>query len=330
MIRRPRVLARAAGWVHNQLDRRLFRIRRQERYPVRLPQRRIFVLPTPAGLSFALTLLAMLLASINYTLSLGFALTFLLAGLGLASLFHAFRNLLGLELRAGHTERATVGEPARFEIVLSDSAHRPRPALEVRASAAVCTVHVLPGGEACARLDVPTRQRGWLSIGRVTVETRYPLGLVRAWSVLTPEHQVLVYPAPEADAPAPPAGPSGLDGSAGEQPGDEDFSGLREHQAGDSPRRIAWKAVARSDTLVSKAFVSASGAAPCFDWQQLPPQLGTEARLSRLARWVLDAAAAGQRYTLVLPGITLGPGRDALHRERCLEALALYPAVPAP
>ena len=42
----------------------------------------------------------MLLTSLNYALSLGFVVTFLLAGLVAAALLHTFRNLAGIELRA--------------------------------------------------------------------------------------------------------------------------------------------------------------------------------------------------------------------------------------
>jgi hypothetical protein len=47
---------------------------------------------------FALTLLLMLLASINYQLNLGYALTFLLAGSGLVSMHLTHGTLRGLTL----------------------------------------------------------------------------------------------------------------------------------------------------------------------------------------------------------------------------------------
>ena len=37
--------------------------------------------------------------------------------------------------------------------------------------------------------------------------------------------------------------------------GDEDFSGLRDYREGDSPRLIAWKHLARSDTQIGRAHV---------------------------------------------------------------------------
>ena len=52
-----------------------------ERGPVFLSQRRVYILPTRQGALFGAALLLMLIGSINYQLSLGFILTFLLAGM---------------------------------------------------------------------------------------------------------------------------------------------------------------------------------------------------------------------------------------------------------
>ena len=48
----------------------------------------------------------------------------------------------------------------------------------------------------------------------------------------------------------------------------------------------------------------------------------TEARLSRLCAWVLQADRIGARYGLRLPGREIAPDEGPNHRQRCLEALA--------
>lgn len=321
--------AGAAGrFLLRQIDRRLFRIRPAEPFVIRLGQRRIFVLPTRAGLAFGATLFAMLLASINYTLSLGFALTFFLTGIGTASLFHAFRNLLRLEIRGGAAPPVHCGEPAHFELMLLNADNRPRPSIRVFNDESSVALDIAPESTACARLTRSTRQRGWLAAGRITVETLYPLGLIRAWSVFTPAQPVLVYPALETHGPAAARISDGQD-AMGSDGGEDEFAGLREHHASDSPRRVAWKSVARTGTLVSKHFAGGSGAPQVFDWHALPPGLDTETRLQRLARWVTDAAHQNHRYTLVLPGQAFGPGHDDRHLRQCLQALALFDAKPA-
>ncbi|HQU89912.1 MAG: DUF58 domain-containing protein [Zoogloeaceae bacterium] len=305
------------------IDRRLFRIRPAEALPIRLPQRRIFILPTRAGLVFGLTLFAMLLASINYTLSLGFALTFLLAGLGIASIFHAFRTLLQLEIKAGAAPPVHCGEPAIFGLNIGHHGKTPREAIHIRTAHATARVDLPPDSHATVTLSAPTTRRGWQPVGRVVIDTVFPLGLIRAWSVLTPDLKVLVYPTLESRPPPPPAS-AGLSGQAYTASGDDEFAGLRAHRPTDSPRQIAWKAVARSGTLVSKHFQGGAGGSQVFDWHQLPPALAEEARLHRLARWVVDAAQNDARWTLILPGMQLGPDRGAQHRHLCLRSLALF------
>ena len=77
--------------IRSRLQRWLFRVGGPEPAPIRLGQRRIFVLPTGFGLALGLTLLVMLLASINYALSLGFGLTFLIGSVAWISIHHAQR-----------------------------------------------------------------------------------------------------------------------------------------------------------------------------------------------------------------------------------------------
>ena len=73
----------------SQIGRWLFRWQSDGSNPIVLTQRRVFILPTGAGLLFAAMLVVMLLGAINYTLALGHALVFLLAGLGMTGMVHA-------------------------------------------------------------------------------------------------------------------------------------------------------------------------------------------------------------------------------------------------
>ena len=76
----------------------IFRARAPETPPVQLVQRRIFILPTRTGYFFVVVLVLLLIASINYSLSLGFMLTFLLAGMGGVGMLHTFANLVRLSI----------------------------------------------------------------------------------------------------------------------------------------------------------------------------------------------------------------------------------------
>jgi uncharacterized protein (DUF58 family) len=164
------------------------------------------------------------------------------------------------------------------------------------------------------------------------METRYPLGLMRAWSYVQPDMRALVYPTPD-HAPLPPNQPVADSGDAmASGAGADDFAGLRAYEQSDSPRHIAWKAAARGGPLLTKTFSGRAAAELWFDWDRLPVEMGTEARLSRLTRWVLLAQAEGLRFGLRLPGVELPLAQGPTHVERCLEQLALFdlPQSPEP
>lgn len=296
---------------------------------IRLVQRRIYVLPTAAGLGFATALLVMLVASINYHLSLGYGLVFLLGGAAVASIVHAFRNLLGLVIRAGRCTPVFCGEAAGFELVLENPARRRRPALRLRARGEV-TAFELDAEEARGVvLACPTLRRGELALGRTVLETTWPLGLIRAWGVFVPELRCLVYPAPEAAAPALPDGGGEAEGGRrAAHDGDDDFAGLRAHRPADSPRHVAWKILARGGPMLTKQFTALAGSDLVLDWAALPPALDTEQRLSRLSAWLLAAEDSGRPYGLALPGARIAVGRGSAHLHRCLRQLALFGTAP--
>ena len=50
---------------------------------------------------------------------------------------------------------------------------------------------------------------------------------------------------------------------------------------------------------------------------------GTEAKLSRLCAWVLNADKMALDYGLRLPAVQIKPGSGEAHKRQCLEALAL-------
>ena len=290
-----------------------------------LNQRRVFILPTGAGLLYALTLLLMLLGAINYTLALGHALVFLLAGLGLAGMVHTFRNLAWLRLTPGRAEPVFAGELAHFPLHLEHDRRQPRLALEFSTPGnPLVRCDLATAGRATLALPVQAERRGWLPLPRVRLASRYPLGLFVAWSYPAPAMRCLVYPRP-LHLPLPPAAASLVGATRQGDGGQEDFAGLRLRQPADSPRHIAWKAAARDAAapLLVKQFAGGAQTELWLDWAWLPHGLDFEGRLSALTGWVLAADAAGLRYGLRLPDGEIPPASGPAQRQRCLERLAL-------
>lgn len=320
-----------AAWLHAlrrdpRFTRWFYGLRPPERGTIVLGHRRVYIVPTRLGWMYGATLGLLLVGAINYALSLGFVLTFLLAGLGLAGMVHTTRNLARLAISPGRVEPVFADEAAQFRLFLDGRVTFDRPAILVRhlASGTQLVTDVTAGKLADIVLGVPALHRGWLALGRVMLETRYPLGLFRAWSYIEPDTRALVYPRPERTPLPAPLAHADAGAARAQARGSDDFSGLREYQASDSPRHVAWKAVARSEELLTKQFTGESAAELWLDWNDLPHDLGAEARLSRLAGWVLAAEKAGMHYGLRLPGSELAPAQGDAHRAACLQALALH------
>ncbi|MCL1859998.1 MAG: DUF58 domain-containing protein [Proteobacteria bacterium] len=300
---------------------------RPEAAPISLRQGRIYLLPTLPGLAFAGVLAIMLVASINYGISLGYAFAFLLGGIGIASVLCAFRNLLRITIRYGKAESAFPGGNVVFHLLIENPDPRRRPALRLfdTGKRGETSFDLPPNTCVETLLALPAQRRGVLPIGRTVIETRWPLGLVRAWSVLVPDMEALVFPKPEVGSPPPVRPPGDRPADLGSLcPGNEDFAGLRAYRDTDSPRRVAWKVYARDGVMMTKEFSASASGELLFNWDDLPTGLPEEARLSRLATWLLRAGQAEERYALRLPACEFPSARGEAHLRRCLGALARH------
>jgi uncharacterized protein (DUF58 family) len=309
----------------NQLYNWLFQLRGPESGVIVLVQRRVFILPTRQGLVYGAVLLLMLAGSINYNLSLGFVLTFLLGALGVNAMIYTFRNVANLRVSGGRSRPVYAGDTAHFTVNLENSGDSDRYSIGLTRSGKEAEfVDVPPRGTAAVTVGVPAPRRGLLRPGRVTLFTRYPLGLYYAWAYLELDMHCIVYPRPAPPGvPLPVAAANEGEGAARGH-GQEDFSGLRQYHRGDSPRHIAWKVAARDQGLLTKQFSGRADTELWLDWDALPAGLGVEDKLSRLARWVLEAHAAGMSFGLRIPGRTVDIAAGEMQRQHCLEALALF------
>jgi len=304
------------------------RVKPPEESPIVLGQGRVYVLPTRAGLAYGLTLIVLLLGAINYGLSLGYAVTFLLAGLGVMTILETFRNLLGLRLEAARNAPVFAGERAGFTLLLHNDRSSERRRLWLALAGGEPQGVDLPAqGSVAVTLHLAASQRGWLLMPRLNIETRWPLGLIRAFAYCAPEARCLIWPRP-APAGLPLPRGRGTQGSAQSfGRGDEDFAGLRTYQPADPPQHVAWKAAARLGSeagLLTKLFAGAQAESVLLDWFDLPATWDAETRIAQLTRWVLDASAQGRPWGLRLPQRSLPLGQGEEHLARCLEALALF------
>ncbi|KAF7598959.1 MAG: hypothetical protein CGU28_09130 [Candidatus Dactylopiibacterium carminicum] len=300
-----------------------------EPQPIRLRAARIYVFPSRAGFALLITLLVMLIASINYNLSLGYGLVFLLGAVFVLHILHAWRGLHGLELRLAPAEEIFADAQSAWHLQLRNAQRHERAGIVIRSAdgQALGSTDLAANAQALLRLNLPGQPRGLRQPGLLTLETRQPLGWIRAWAHIAPDAPVLVYPAPHGEHPLPSRGQDGGDTGAGlASPQADDFAGLRTFQPGDSLRQVAWKQLARGQGMLTKVFASQQRPECVLDWDALSDEMDIERRLGQLTRWLLEARQHGLRCSLYLPGRRIGPGEDATHYRACLESLALHPA----
>ena len=313
---------------------------RRPRRPVNgvltLDRRHLYILPTRGGVGFAVLLLAMLTTSLNYNISLGFALTFLLSGIGMACMWMAYRNLLDLEISAGPVSPAFAGSEAMVALHVTNRDESARIGLEAKASSTELareagTLTLDGEGIGALAIHVLAPRRGRLALPRVTLSSRFPFGLFRVWSYADFPLTTYVYPTPEIHPPAMPlaAAPDDIDDGRVLSASDEGVDQLRKYRPGDPLHRIAWNHSARTGRWMSRTGQTAHQPTCWIDWNSLPMSMDTEARLSRLCAWVL-AAGDAMEIGLRLPGIEIPPSHGAAHRRICLEALAVWPERRAP
>ena len=301
----------------------LTRPRTPEALPVAFDRHRIYVLPTATGLFFALLLGTMGLGALNFNNNPALLLALLLAGAAQASLIGAHMQLSGVTVGAVSADPVAAGEPLHLKLSLGTHDARVRRGLKVRHGDAATHASFDQAG-ATADLQVPTDRRGLMPVPRIELSTVQPLGLARAWAYVWPAQTLLVYPAPETQAPPLPM-PAGAAGKARVARAGDDLHHLRGYRPGDAPRTVAWKASARRDSLLVREYEQHRSDQLMLDWEATQG-LPYEQRIRRLARWVDDAEREGRRYALRIPGQPALPmGLGPAHRHACLRALALLP-----
>lgn len=320
--------------IRTKIRQTLFLEKAPEPGEITLHQRRVFTLPSKAGLLFILLLIVLYLMATNYSLNLVFGLCYLLIGLMLVNVLQTFRNLAYLKLSASHGAPVFAGETAQFHIHISNPSRIDRYALElscIHIAGSAQMIDLSAQNHSSTALGVVAEKRGYLAMPRLQLQTYFPLGLLRAWSTWLPDCQTLVFPMPELNPPELPFTPGGQ-GDHLAMPGNDDFAGVRSYQAGDPLKHLSWKHIARVDTasggtLVTKQFSGASSPRLAFDFDALPSDLGTEQGLSRLCSWILEAEKRGMQYSLHIAGLSIAADRGDAHQITCLSALALYPNV---
>lgn len=327
---------------------------------ITLNQRNLFIFPSTAGMGFLALLLVLLLVAINYQNNLIYGLVFLLATVFVIAIHLTFANLHGISVKGGANEPVFLGERAsislevtaktrrRFNIefglqhrqISERLSHAGNDSPNITESAgtnniagpqsrAILDVTAVRESSHCSIVAYPVN-RGSFRAGRLLIETRYPLGLVRCWSWIDVAQTTWVYPQPlkpevSAQNDSSDFGDDTNRPSAALNHFGDDLQSFRPYQQGDTLKQIHWPSLARGDApLVDVRAYNLSDAPDIIDFDDYPNS-DTEARLSWLCYRVVEAHAANRPFLLRLPGTDIDCHSSDIKNSEALMALAQFP-----
>ena len=277
----------------DSLSRRLMR-RRAPEFEVSI--RRVFVLPTRHGLMVALAILGVFAIAVRIQNNMLLLMAVSLFVIFTLSLLWAGQNIRGLRLAVRHDGQIIAGETAMLSVRLAAD----RPVYDIR----VDSGGGLQGaGTAIDHLlSYSPERRGRHPLPLVRIETRFPFGLARAWSWISPA-QILVAPVPDyAAARALLTGTNRQGAAEGRE--EDGADSLQDWIPGTPQSRISWKRYAATNRLLEKTGDASGGAVLTISYDAVA-HLGHERALSAMTGAVLRAARAGRPYHFRLHGVEM-------------------------
>ncbi len=290
---------------------------------------KIYIIPSRFGAIFFVSVITMLLIGATYANNLVNMLAFFLLAISLVAMVQTHNNLKNVRLHLVKVEPAFANTTLTIVTALENNGQGVRFNLNAQPARLKLerehenTMPLSARSVLRLKADYKCGSRGQHRIERMRVSTVYPLGLFYAWMWLATDETYFIYPEPKGERPLPAARLDPKVSSHAIARGGDDFHGHRRYQAGDSARRVDWKAHARGRPLLIKEFDEGDPQALLFSWFELG-DLSTEERLSQLTAWVERARTQRLAFALKLPNIYITAGDDLQHHTRCLEELAVF------
>lgn len=297
-----------------------------------LSHKSIFILPSRFGLLWLALVLLLYLFGTNYQNNLIIGLSLLLISLFNTCLLFGYKNLAGLTLQRQDPAHVYAGETLSFPCQLSNTNTSHQVSLYFKGQNGQRrppSINATLVDDKPIAVSIPFNHplRGRVTPGRITIESRFPLGLCRAWSHVDLDNSQIVFPKHSArplqlDA-------NSLDATQENEQGKtitgvDEFKGLKQHSRGESLKQVAWKQLAQGKGMLTKEFQQPLGAPLWLTLESLSAH-DLELKISQLS-WQIDTLNKnGQNYGLKLPSLTIPPDNSEVHRVKCLQAIALLP-----
>jgi uncharacterized protein (DUF58 family) len=209
-------------------------------------------------------------------------------------------------------DRVTVGEPTWGRLTVRNLARWPAPGFvavdRVGGDPVELTMPMIAGGGLrTVRYPIPTRRRGRLPLGPLTVERRDPLGLCCLAQRRAGDMTLWVHPVVHPARPLPVGTVPDFEGRRAETAhgGTMTFSALREYRPGDDLRRVHWKTTARTGVLMVREHVDTTEPTTTIVLDTRPAALtpdGFEHAVEVAASLAHATLLAGRPATVMVPG----------------------------
>ena len=234
-------------------------------------------------------------------------------------------------------DRVTVGEPALGQVSTRNLSRWRSPGFVVVDRLAgeplELPVPSLPGtGTRTVHYPVPTRRRGALPLGPITVDRLDPLGLLRRPQAFGSAETLWVHPRVHATKPLPVGVVLDYEGRLADSApiGTVTFSSLRDYVPGDDPRQIHWRSTARTGKLIVREHVDTSEPTVTVVLDTRPSGLAGAA-FEAAIEVAASLAVGSERHGHPVALRVLGEDRTALERAGATGLLdRLAAAEPAP
>lgn len=316
----PQNLPLTPEWLARKIDSWIKRKSNNSSNHFEVTRRNIYILPSKAGWLFILTLIAILSGAINYNNNMAYLLCFFLTSLGFIAMLQTHQNINGIIINASHSPSVYCGKTVEFNFSVSAKNNHH------------VSIHTINNDQEFSinekekttfTTNEKTTIRGRKSPDRFKIYSEFPLGIFHAWTQVEIDNSVIIYPKPiKHDL----IETGFTTGSKSQENliGDDSYAGIRTFRKGDNPKKMAWKAIAKTKLLYTKEFHTESGDFLLFDYEKLNHTTNTEEKLSILCGLILNAHNQKKNYGLKLANKTIQPNHGDLHKHKCLSLLALY------
>lgn len=282
---------------------------------------RTYIMPSRFGVAFGAMALTLFFLAVGYANNLIYIFVFFLISVAVTGMLLTNKNMDVVRVEGMESPELFAGEEGLVRLDLENSSDITAWEVEAvfaRSQEITTKVSLAPKSYESLSLKFKPTHRGYVILPRVTLQSAYPFGLLRAWKYAFFEEKILVFPQRKGDVEFP------VDSVSGEG---VRLAGLfRDHrafQSADPLSRIDWRASARRQELLVKNYEEPDKPALHFSWDQTAHLEDGESRISQLCLWIDQAAKRDYAYSLKLGSQELGKNSGASHRYECLKALAL-------